>query len=86
MLKIQFWISILKKISKPITNFYKPYLGGRISDDALEVNMPKVNDRFCAYYWGITTDSRICAGGNGNKEIGICSVSLSFKIYNYIAH
>jgi len=45
--------------------------GGGVSDYAMAIEIPKVNDASCGSMWGISTDSRICAGHN-LQTIGIC--------------
>ncbi|KAK2186845.1 hypothetical protein NP493_187g03043 [Ridgeia piscesae] len=45
--------------------------GGRVSDVAREVVLPKVPDNVCSSFWGVSTYSRLCAGYNLAHK-GIC--------------
>ena len=47
--------------------------GGRVSDIAHEVILPKVPDNACGRFWGVSTDSRLCAGYDLAHK-GICPV------------
>lgn len=58
-------------VRNKILNWIAP--GGRVSDVAREVVLPKVSDNVCGNYWGVSTYSRLCAGYNLAHK-GICPV------------
>lgn len=45
--------------------------GGGVNDVALATTLPKVNDDECSRFWGVSTESRMCAGYN-LEDKGIC--------------
>lgn len=49
--------------------------GGPVTAVAREVELPKVNDRQCAYFYDVQVNTRLCAGHNLGA-MGICSVSV----------
>ena len=46
-----------------------------MQDTAKKVDLPKVNDDVCAYFYSIPAEKRLCAGYNLAAK-GICSVSI----------
>lgn len=47
-------------------------LGGGGAENAHDVVLPKVSDNICKWTYGVSTETRLCAGGNSAGR-GICS-------------